>query len=131
MFIAVDILLDKVKKDKEVDAVGTVLQMHSQRMKMIQTPVGPDSFCLLVKTRETFAVGHHFCTFQDQFMFIFDVILESLSSRNTQISLKNLTSEISTLLYAEPMTGVNGFQEEFQVRFHLLETKKLLFCACI
>ena len=57
-------------------------------------------------------------------MFIFDVILESLSSRNTQISLKNLTSEISTLLYAEPMTGVSGFQEEFQVRFHLLETKK-------
>ena len=46
VFIAVDILLDKIKKDKEVDAIGTVLQMHSQRMKMIQTPVGPDLFCL-------------------------------------------------------------------------------------
>ena len=64
VFIAVDILLDKIKKDKEVDAIGTVLQMHSQRMKMIQTPVGPDSFRFLVKIREMFEVGHHFAHFR-------------------------------------------------------------------
>ena len=43
MFIAVDILLDRIRKEKEVDVMGTILQMHTQRMKMIQTLVGFDS----------------------------------------------------------------------------------------
>ena len=62
-------------------------------------------------------------TFQEQFVFIFDVILESLSSKNTQISVGNLISEISGLLYVEPVTGLSGFQKEFKVRMHLLDGK--------
>ena len=59
-------------------------------------------------------------------MFIFHVILESLSSRNTRISMNNLTSEISSLLYVEPTAGLSGFQKEFNVRLRLLHEKSFL-----
>ena len=38
-FIAIDIILEQVEKEKRVDVSGVINKMRHQRMKMVQTPV--------------------------------------------------------------------------------------------
>ena len=38
-FIAIDIILEQVEKEKRVDVTGVINKMRHQRMKMVQTPV--------------------------------------------------------------------------------------------
>ena len=38
-FIAIDIILEQVEKEKRVDVTGVINKMRHQRMKMVQTAV--------------------------------------------------------------------------------------------
>ena len=38
-FIAIDIILEQVEKEKKVDVSGVITKMRHQRMKMVQTAV--------------------------------------------------------------------------------------------
>ena len=38
-FIAIDIILEQVEKEKVVDVCGVITKMRHQRMKMVQTAV--------------------------------------------------------------------------------------------
>ena len=46
-FIAIDIILEQVEKEKMVDVSGVINKMRQQRMKMIQTAVSDLCTCTL------------------------------------------------------------------------------------
>ena len=52
-------------------------------------------------------------------MFIFDAILESIICGNTQIPTATLHLALKQLSSVDPETGKTGFQQQFDVSFHL------------
>ena len=46
-FIAIDIILEQVEKEKRVDVSGVINKMRHQRMKMVQTPVSNFSVIII------------------------------------------------------------------------------------
>ena len=52
---------------------------------------------------------------QEQYAFIHDVVLESLTCGDTQISARDLKSVISRLKCRDQMTGKTQFEAQFEV----------------
>ena len=53
---------------------------------------------------------------QDQFMFIHDAILESVTCGDTQIAATNLRSSLNRMKKKDPLNQLNTFQHQFQVK---------------
>ena len=53
---------------------------------------------------------------QDQFMFIHDAILESVTCGDTQIAATNLRSSLNRMKKKDPLNQLNAFQHQFQVK---------------
>ena len=62
-------------------------------------------------------------TTQDQYVFIHDPVLESLTCGDTQILASGLSSAIKKLKEEDRVTGRTGFETQFHV-IHIL-----MFCA--
>ena len=54
-------------------------------------------------------------TLQDQYVFIHDAVLESLTCGNTQIPASGLTNAIEKLKEKDSETGRTGFETQFHV----------------
>ncbi|VEL17482.1 unnamed protein product [Protopolystoma xenopodis] len=70
-FIAIDILLERLHYEKTVDVYGVVCGMRRQRNFMVQT--------------------------EDQYIFIYDAILEAVTDGNTEVLARNLYTHVQHL----------------------------------
>ena len=57
---------------------------------------------------------------QEQFIFIHDVILESVMCGDTQVSSGDLRSAVTRLTNKDDCTGKTGFETQFEVMYALL-----------
>uniref|UniRef100_A0A672L164 protein-tyrosine-phosphatase n=1 Tax=Sinocyclocheilus grahami TaxID=75366 RepID=A0A672L164_SINGR len=87
-FIVIDAMLERVKQEKTIDIYGHVTLMRSQRNYMVQT--------------------------EEQYVFIYDALLEAVSCGNTEVPARNLYSYIQTLSQTEPPEHISGMEQEFK-----------------
>ncbi|XP_064386119.1 sushi, von Willebrand factor type A, EGF and pentraxin domain-containing protein 1-like isoform X4 [Halichondria panicea] len=88
-YIALDNVLDQIAAEDIIDISGTIVRARNQRMKMVQT--------------------------QDQYVFIHDAILESVTCGDTQISAGDLRRQIQKMSSVAPGKTVSDFQYQFQI----------------
>ncbi|XP_064386419.1 uncharacterized protein LOC135334961 isoform X2 [Halichondria panicea] len=88
-YIAIDNVLDQIATEGIVDISGTIVKSRNQRMKMVQT--------------------------QDQYVFIHDAILESVTCGDTQISAADLRRQIQKMSSVAPGKAITDFQYQFQI----------------
>lgn len=86
----IDAMLERVKQEKTLDAYGHVTLMRSQRNYMVQT--------------------------EEQYVFIYDALLEAVTCGNTEVPARNLYAYIQRLTQAEPPDSISGMEQEFKVR---------------
>ena len=121
-FIAIDIILKQVEKEGIVDVSRVITNMRHQRMKMVQTPVS-------TVTEQSIDINS--LQSQDQYTFIHDVILESVTCGDTQISSGELRPTIAKLKNTDPATGKTLFQAQFEVHlFKLVRSISSIPCRC-
>ncbi|XP_054634180.1 receptor-type tyrosine-protein phosphatase delta-like isoform X12 [Dunckerocampus dactyliophorus] len=87
-FIVIDAMAERIKHEKTVDIYGHVTLMRSQRNYMVQT--------------------------EDQYIFIYDALLEAVTCGNTEVPARNLYSYIQRLTQIEPGENVTGMELEFK-----------------
>ncbi|XP_077428207.1 receptor-type tyrosine-protein phosphatase delta-like isoform X17 [Vanacampus margaritifer] len=87
-FIVIDAMAERIKHEKTVDIYGHVTLMRSQRNYMVQT--------------------------EDQYIFIYDALLEAVTCGNTEVPARNLYSYIQRLTQIEPGDNVTGMELEFK-----------------
>ncbi|XP_037118021.1 receptor-type tyrosine-protein phosphatase delta-like isoform X22 [Syngnathus acus] len=87
-FIVIDAMAERIKHEKTVDIYGHVTLMRSQRNYMVQT--------------------------EDQYIFIYDALLEAVTCGNTEVAARNLYSYIQRLTQIEPGDNVTGMELEFK-----------------
>ena len=93
-FIVIDSMLERIKHVDTVDIYGHVTCLRAQRNYMVQT--------------------------EDQYVFIHDAVLEAITSGNTEILARNLSTHVRQLL--EPLSLTehhSAMQLEFQVHVYL------------
>lgn len=88
-FIVIDAMLERVKQEKTIDVYGHVTLMRSQRNYMVQT--------------------------EEQYIFIYDALLEAVSCGNTEVPARNLYAYIQRLSQTEPPEHISGMEQEFKV----------------
>ncbi|XP_064386166.1 uncharacterized protein LOC135334779 [Halichondria panicea] len=88
-YIAIDNVLDQISVDGLIDISGTIVKSRNQRMKLVQT--------------------------QDQYVFIHDAILESVTCGDTQISAGDLRRQIQKMSLVSPGKTISDFQYQFQI----------------
>ena len=108
-FIAIDIILEQVEKEKLVDVSGVINKMRQQRMKMVQTAVSVLPISMLIQP------FHPSPDPQDQYTFIHDVVLESVTCGDTQINAGDLRIAITQLNKRDRYSGKSGFEMQFEV----------------
>ncbi|XP_030643528.1 protein tyrosine phosphatase receptor type Db [Chanos chanos] len=87
-FIVIDAMVERVKQEKTVDIYGHVTLMRAQRNYMVQT--------------------------EEQYIFIYDAILEAVTCGNTEVPARNLFSYIQRLSQTEPPENISGMEQEFK-----------------
>ncbi|XP_026059715.1 receptor-type tyrosine-protein phosphatase S isoform X3 [Carassius auratus] len=87
-FIVIDAMLERVKQEKTIDIYGHVTLMRSQRNYMVQT--------------------------EEQYVFIYEALLEAVSCGNTEVPARNLYAYIQRLSQTEPPEHISGMEQEFK-----------------
>ncbi|KAM6942207.1 protein tyrosine phosphatase receptor type Db isoform 4-T6 [Lycodopsis pacificus] len=87
-FIVIEAMAERIKHEKTLDIYGHVTLMRSQRNYMVQT--------------------------EDQYIFIHDALLETVTCGNTEVPARNLYSYIQRLTQIEPGENVTGMELEFK-----------------
>ena len=108
-FIAIDTILEQVKREGIVDVSGVITKMRQQRMKMIQTAVS------IVKVSFYYEHFAPLLTSQEQYIFIHDVVFESVTCGDTQINAGDMRLAIRNLTKRDHMTGKTHFEAQFEV----------------
>ena len=112
-FIAIDAALKQVQKEGVVDIYNTIEKLRYQRPHMVQT---------LVCAKPIYFVATTICL-QEQYMFIHDAILESITCGNTQINVMNLQKVVNKLKQRDQTTSLTGFEQQLKVmEYNLLIT---------
>ena len=65
-------------------------------------------------------MSYYVLLLQEQFIFIHDVILESVMCGDTQVSSGDLRSAVTRLTNKDDCTGKTGFETQFEVMHALL-----------
>ena len=100
-----------------VDVCGVITKMRHQRMKMVQTTV---SVKLKITEIYTCPYVSMSIVLQNQFTFIHDVILESVTCGDTQINSGDLRFTIAQMRTKQKETCKTGFEIQFEVINHKL-----------
>nr|XP_055061529.1 protein tyrosine phosphatase receptor type Db isoform X3 [Misgurnus anguillicaudatus] len=87
-FIVIDAMLERLKQEKTIDVYGHVTLMRSQRNYMVQT--------------------------EEQYVFIYDALLEAVSCGSTEVPARNLYAYIQKLSQTEPPEHISGMEQEFK-----------------
>ncbi|XP_072371681.1 receptor-type tyrosine-protein phosphatase kappa-like [Scyliorhinus torazame] len=88
-FIAIDYLLKMAEDEGKVDVFQCVESMRNKRSNMVQT--------------------------QDQYRFIYLVLLEALMFGDTSIPLKEIGQCVKVMAKEDPYTHSNGYNKEFEI----------------
>ncbi|XP_071799332.1 tyrosine-protein phosphatase Lar-like isoform X2 [Asterias amurensis] len=88
-FITVDAMLNMVAEEKQINIIDFVHQMRNHRMKMVQT--------------------------MDQYMFIFEVLVETLLCGETVMDAETFPTQYAALHERNPLTGNTYVEEHFRV----------------
>ncbi|XP_021344878.1 receptor-type tyrosine-protein phosphatase mu-like, partial [Mizuhopecten yessoensis] len=88
-YIAVDVNLDQAKNEGLIDVHNFVQQMRTMRVNMVQT--------------------------LEQYMFVYDVLLEALICGDTSITLDSYPDTLSELLQYEQSIGKTKLDEQYEV----------------
>ena len=91
-----------------MDIAGAINKMRHQRMKMVQTPVRMDN---ILSSNCELAVY-----LQEQYIFIHDAILESVTCGDTEISSANLRLIMKKMSRVNPETKATPLQTQFKVQ---------------
>lgn len=87
-FIVIDSMIERLKYENIVDIYGHVTCLRAQRNYMVQT--------------------------EDQYIFIYDSVLEAVISGNTEVSARNLYNHIQILMQTVPGENITGMELEFK-----------------
>ncbi|XP_038049619.1 receptor-type tyrosine-protein phosphatase delta-like [Patiria miniata] len=88
-FITVDAMLNMVAEEKQINVIDFVYEMRKKRPRMVQT--------------------------QEQYMFIFEVLLETLLCGDTVMNLSTFPAQYAALGDCNPLTGSSYVEEHFRV----------------
>lgn len=108
-FIAIDYALKQVKKEGAVDIYNAIDKLRRQRPHMVQTLVCTKLICIIYVFITVIVYV------QDQYMFIHDATLESITCGNTQIVVTNLQKAVNKLKQKDQVTSLTGFEQELKV----------------
>ena len=105
--ITIDIALEQVKAEGVVGIYNIVDKLRHQRPHMIQSQV-----CFYM-----YKVNSHLYIYilQEQYMFVHDAILESITCGNTQLSAADLQRTVTKLKQRDPGTQLTGYEQQFKV----------------
>ena len=112
-FIAIDNILEQIEEQKVVDIPRTITKIRQRRMKMVQTQARLLDIHFLSIVITAGICNNTFV--QDQFTFIHDVILESVTCGNTQILATNLKANITKMTKKDNHSQSQGFKHQFEV----------------
>ena len=87
-YIVIDSMLERIKYEDTVDIYGHVTCLRAQRNYTVQT--------------------------EDQYIFIYDSVLEAVIAGNTEISSRNLFNHIQMLMQIVPGENCTGMELEFK-----------------
>ena len=89
-FIVIDTQLEKIRNEDQIDVYGHVTCLRAQRQYMVQT--------------------------EDQYMFIYDAILEAIQTGNTEFRKFEIEDRVSRLRRSDERPGDNrtGLEAEFE-----------------
>lgn len=87
--IVIEAMLERMKHEKSVDTYGHVTCMRAQRNYMVQT--------------------------EEQYMFIYEALLEAATCGNTEVPARNLYAHIQNLTQTPPRETVTTMELEFKV----------------
>lgn len=98
-FIVVDAMLERIQHEKTLDVYGHVTCLRAQRNYMVQT--------------------------EDQYVFIYDALLEAVESGITEVPANNLLGHVQHLTHVAPGEAISGIELEFKVTtyVHCFEAK--------
>ena len=126
-FICIDNVLEQVKKVKVVDIAGAINKMRHQRMKMVQTPVSYayhiDVDCIIMHTI--------MIIYKEQYIFLHDAVLESVTCGDTEISSANLRLAVRKLNKINPADNTTMLQTQFKVNRHQSLITYTFMAACM
>jgi len=83
-------MLDRIQREKTLDVYGHVTCLRAQRNYMVQT--------------------------EDQYVFLYEALLEAVESGNTEISADNLFVHVQHLTHLAPGETITGMELEFKVQ---------------
>ncbi|XP_076353516.1 tyrosine-protein phosphatase Lar-like isoform X3 [Tachypleus tridentatus] len=87
-FVVIDSMLERLKHENTVDIYGHVTCLRAQRNYMVQT--------------------------EDQYILIYDAVLDAVLSGNTEVPAQNLYSHIQQLMEVVPGDNSTGMEIEFK-----------------
>lgn len=90
-FIVIDAMLERIQHEKTLDVYGHVTCLRAQRNYMVQT--------------------------EDQYVFIYDALLEAIESGNTEVQADNLYAHVQRIMQIDPGETISGMELEFKVRY--------------
>ena len=112
--ITTDIALEQVKAEGVVEIYNIVDKMRHQRPHMIQSQV-----CFyMCNTHLAVNAYLYIYILQEQYMFIHDAILESITCGNTQVSAADLQRAVIKLKQRDPGTQLTGYEQQFKVAMY-------------
>lgn len=85
-------MLERIQHEKTLDVYGHVTCLRAQRNYMVQT--------------------------EDQYVFIYDALLEAIDSGNTEVQADNLYAHVQRLTQIDPGETISGMELEFKVRYN-------------
>ncbi|XP_072270096.1 receptor-type tyrosine-protein phosphatase kappa-like [Pyxicephalus adspersus] len=101
-FIALDILLKMANAVKKVNVYNCVSEMRKKRLKMVQE--------------------------KEQYIFLYDTLLEALLCGNTIIPVSDIQKHINHMAVRDSTTNMTGYDKEFQVLEKITDLYKIYRC---
>jgi hypothetical protein len=102
-FIAIDIALEQVKKERIVDIPGIINRLRQQKMKMVQT--------------------------LDQYVFIHDAVLESVTCGETEIPADKYELIVRRLKEIDPTSNTTGLETQFHLLHQVTPNPSDVYCS--
>ena len=111
-FIVIDNILEQIEKEQVVDIPGAITKIRQRRMKMVPTHVRSNIAIYWSEVDESLDPHN---VKKDQFMFIHDAILESVTCGDTQITATDLKMTVEKMKRNDNKKQLHGFHYQFKV----------------
>ena len=114
-------VLQQIENEGIIDVPRIINRLRQQRMKMVQTVVSI-IIIIILRVWDHYSSMLNHCLFfvtpffkWNQYVFIFDAILESVTCGDTQIRVNDFRQTFKEMNHRNPNTDMNEFQKQFEV----------------